>query len=288
MDILKINPYIRTALQSEFPAFYEMKKRIIFDYELVYIESGILILVYNDIEFVCHPGDILLIHPGITHSFKSLESGFSQPHIHFDLFYNQNSEVTPISFKNIGEMSAFEKTLIQDDPLKNHENSPRVTVNNKKRFLHLFYKVIKLQKSADMLKSKAALLEIIEMLIANNFTDSFSSIQNSCKITEQIKNFFDAGQGHKTTLLDIEKQFNYDRFYLSKLFKNEYNISIIAYRNKIRMEYAYKLLEVHSVTTVSNEIGFKTPFSFSRAFKSEFGISPIELKKKYISNKKPR
>ena len=42
-DISAINPYIRLAMHSVLPRHHVIKRRIIFDYELIYIADGAVI-----------------------------------------------------------------------------------------------------------------------------------------------------------------------------------------------------------------------------------------------------
>ena len=36
----EINPYIRVAMPSRLPPFSRIKERVIYDYELIYVEQG--------------------------------------------------------------------------------------------------------------------------------------------------------------------------------------------------------------------------------------------------------
>ena len=98
-------------------------------------------------------------------------------------------------------------------------------------------------------------------------------------IEEQVKDYLDAGQGLTSSLEDIANQFNYSKCHLEHRFKDRYGVSLIAYRNNKRMESAKSMLVTHSVSDVSNKLGFSSIYVFSRAFKNHFGISPSDYKK---------
>lgn len=80
---------------------------------------------------------------------------------------------------------------------------------------------------------------------------------------------------------DVARQLGLDRCYLSHVFREELGVSpgrfILAYR----MEKALELLkcEKFSVSVVSNSVGYKDIYTFSRAFKQHFGVPPMEWKK---------
>lgn len=101
MNPYLINPYIRKAKNSVLlnPSF--IRTRSILDYELLYIKNGHFQLVYNGVAYDCHKGNLMLLHPGVEHYFRSLGESIEQPHIHFDLCYDESSLSVPVSFKSL-------------------------------------------------------------------------------------------------------------------------------------------------------------------------------------------
>jgi AraC-like DNA-binding protein len=73
---------------------------------------------------------------------------------------------------------------------------------------------------------------------------------------------------------DFAKTFFYDKFYLERKFKEAFGLNLIEYRNKKRMELANHLLRHHSVSEVSELIGYQSIYAFSRAYKNYFGYAP--------------
>ena len=88
MNINLFSPYIRVAMKSYLKAPFLIRERIIFDYEIILIESGCWNLTINDKTFVCKKDDIILICPNQKHKIESIDDiSVSQPHIHFDFSY---------------------------------------------------------------------------------------------------------------------------------------------------------------------------------------------------------
>ena len=110
-----VNPYIRVAMQSVLRKDTEIARRIIFDYELIYIAHGEFILNYNETDYKCTKGQFILLRPGISHSFTVTDTDLSQPHIHFDITHRPQSEFIPISFKDLDKMSDAEREWIHKD-----------------------------------------------------------------------------------------------------------------------------------------------------------------------------
>ena len=63
MNLSLINPYIRLAMESRISAGHNIARRVIYDYELIYLEEGSFTFVYNDKTYPCKAGDIILSAP---------------------------------------------------------------------------------------------------------------------------------------------------------------------------------------------------------------------------------
>jgi len=275
-DIQSVNPYIRVAMRSVITSEKSIKRRVIFDYELIYIESGEFTLNYNEMDYKCREGQFILLRPGVPHSFSEIKDQLSQPHIHFDMMYSVNSRKTPVSFKDINEFTPWEHVLMQKDIFEDYPQLPFVTFSQKEKVLELFYGIMD-EKQESGLVQKARLIQILGMLIAENFPNSFLKAENSYSIAHQLKDYMDSEQGMSARLSDFEKQFSYSKYYLERQFKKSYGESIISYRNKKRMETAAKLLRTDPVTGVSEKLGFNSIYAFSRAFKQYFGVAPSKF-----------
>lgn len=280
MNILKINPYIRRAMHSKLPAHFQINRRIIFDYELLYIEDGELLLTYNDTDFLCKKGDLLLLCPNIPHTFRVLNLPLVQPHIHFDLSYDSYSEKIFICYQDYNELTANEKMLIRKNVFPQLKDYPFLTISEKELFFNYFYNVINTQ-DPNALECKAQMLLLLQMIISENNLESTSVPSTNSQIASHIKSYIDANYEHEISLDTLERQFDYSKFYIEKLFKQEYGIAVINYRNNKRMEAAIQLLENHSVTEVAQSLGFSSIYSFSRAFRLMYGSSPT----KYVRNR---
>lgn len=279
MNVLEINPYIRRAAGSVLAPFTEIKRRIIFDYELIYIESGSFTFMYNEMSYRCKRGDIIFICPGIPHTFKLGDCEVSQPNIHFDMAYDIYSERTPICFKDITELSSEEKKLIRTNIFSGYTPYPFVSFENRERFFGLWKRIVGNTENGYLVK-KAVLIEIISMLISDNFPSVLRIKPESYSIARQIKDFLDAFQGVGMRLSDFEKQFSYSKYHLERQFKEEYGTSLIAYRNGKTMELALKFLKNRSVTETAEKLKFSSVYAFSRAFKLYYGFPPTEYKSK--------
>ena len=279
MDVSILNPYIRLTMESYLGEHMHIRPRVIYDYELIYVEDGAFTLRYGGATYECRTGDLVLLCPGICHSFTIAKGGVCQPHIHFDLVWRPSGDEIPISFKDKSEMSAEERAWIQKNYLEGHLLSPILTVKERESVLPLFYRIVRSHTHESPLLVKGMLTELLGHVLADNCPSLFDAADGFC-IVRQIRDYLDAGYGFLMDLDDFSRHFSYSKFHLEKKFREAYGTGIIEYRNEKRMQYAVKLLESTSVTLTAETLGFGSIYSFSRAFKNHYGYAPSKIKNK--------
>jgi AraC family transcriptional regulator of arabinose operon len=79
---------------------------------------------------------------------------------------------------------------------------------------------------------------------------------------------------------DIAKYIGINRSYLTNIFKKKMNVSPQEYLLQYRLQQGCKLLlETHlSIQEVSRKIGYENPLTFSKMFKSVYGVSPSQYR----------
>lgn len=107
MRLEALSPCVHLAMRSWIDPPCHMADRVIFDYELVYCESGRASYTVEGETFVCGPGDIILFRPNQRHSLTVIDAAgvFSQPHVHFDLQFAPDSHRVYVNFKNRDALS---------------------------------------------------------------------------------------------------------------------------------------------------------------------------------------
>ena len=154
MDLNTFSPYIRVATPALLLSPCIIYPRVLLDYELIYIESGKCSVTYEDKEFVAEQNDVVFIRPNITHKIELFpEINLSQPHIHFDITHRPQSEIIPISFKDIDKMSIEEREWIHKDYFSSYGCSPLLDIQNKTEFLELFKKIDYVRENLDKLET---------------------------------------------------------------------------------------------------------------------------------------
>ena len=115
----------------------------------------------------------------------------------------------------------------------------------------------------------------IMRLNANNYNIQINSTNGTAF---NIANYIDTNFIYIRNLNDLSQKFSYNYAYLSKLFKQVMDKTILEYLMEKKLEYSCILLvsENNSVTKISEMLGYSSPNNFSRAFKNHFGMSPIK------------
>ena len=279
MNLSEINPYIRLTMYSTLFVPSQIKRRIILDYELIYIESGRFRLNYNNYDYICEKGDFLFLCPSVPHSFHIFDTDVIQPHIHFDMQYTHDSKDVFVSFQDYQELSKSERALIRENVFPSLKNKPPfIKIKDQERFLKIFYEIV-LAKHPSLLNTleyKAKMLTLLSEVISENAPDDFLPATNNFKIAPLVKTYLDANYDQNIQLANLEQHFNYSKFYIEKAFTQKYGISPIKYRNKKRLAKAASLLGNQSVTTIAHQVGFTSVYAFSRAFHSVYGVSPTQ------------
>lgn len=81
-----------------------------------------------------------------------------------------------------------------------------------------------------------------------------------------------------------------NKYYLAHAFQKEYNISPINYLLRRRITESKALLAStdHSLTQISELVGFSSPSYFSQSFRRLEGMSPIEYRRTVQKNQEDR
>lgn len=269
-------------MRSYLKAPFKINTRVIFDYELIFIDKGSFIITIDKDKLICKENDIILIPPGVAHSIESIDNtDVSQPHIHFDMQYDLYSENIYVSYKNFPDFGNDEKKMIRRNILKGIVNDYFIHIDNLNEFKKIFFYTIDTFDKADELyelKYKASMCELIMMILKNNAKISEKPKNDTIML---IKEYLDHNFHNRITLDTLEKQFHYNRFYIEKKFKELYKTPVKKYYSELRLNAVKKDLKSgYNVTEITEKYNFGSIYTLSRFFKNYTGISP----RQYIKN----
>lgn len=100
------------------------------------------------------------------------------------------------------------------------------------------------------------------------------------QMLQDIKDYLDSNYQKKVSLDELSHMFFINKFYLTRVFKEQFGLSINNYLLQIRITHAKQLLRFTDMTleAIGSECGMGDPNYFSRMFKKVEGISPREFR----------
>lgn len=102
---------------------------------------------------------------------------------------------------------------------------------------------------------------------------------------QKVRDYLDANYREKITLDDLAARFFINKYYLMKLFKDRYGVTINAYLNQVRVTWIKQQLRFtdKTVEALAAELQIE-PAYLSRLFKKIEGVSPTYFRKSWRGN----
>ena len=288
MSIKHFNPYIRVA-KYDIQDTYFCFDRTIWDYELIYIESGSMKVTYGDEKYIANPGDIVFLRPRVHHILESNSDVVYQPHIHFDFFEDEKSRQIFVPFVNEDKMTVEQKNWFRKDilPDMNIDLPPVIRLSNYLTIKNLLYKLID-EYTYNRAYSELMLESLFTNLFVELVREYTASTNENVHILhrndlDKIMKYINENCEKKITIDELAEVSNISKFYLTRLFKMEFGIAPYQYITIIRIKKASDLIQFTdlSLKEIAYKMNFPDQQSFSRWFKKNNGYSP----KKYRINK---
>ena len=280
-----LSPYIRVARYDVQTTAFKFD-RVLWDYEIIYLEEGKIKLTIDNTVYECLPGDIIFIRP---HTYHILEANGTekvlQPHVHFDFFQDEYSENIFVSFMKENKMTKNQRHWFRKDFLKEIDLDlpPVIRLNNSYKIKDILYKLIdefNFQYPFSEYFQQAYLIELFAE-IARDYQNKTNEITNRHTIElNNLVNFIHKNADSNLSLDDLVNEINISKFYLSRLFKNAFNISPHKYIANVRLKRAKELIQFSElqIQEIADKMAFESPQSFTRWFKSLDGHSPVHYR----------
>ena len=157
---------------------------------------------------------------------------------------------------------------------------------NSKVFEELLKQLYKLAGSSDYIRDmriNESLSTLLTLLMQESWNPDNSAISKKRMELVSVKNYMDEHYVEKITLDDLEAQFFINKYYLLKIFKETYGVTISSYLISRRITRAKQLLRFTQMTIdeVGCAVGMDGAGYFSRMFKKSEGISPKKYRKQW-------
>lgn len=285
-----MNPYISRSIKNiitvskivhyfyfEFTSDYVDNAESHDFWELVYVESGEVIINCDDKREKLKQNDILFHKPNQEHSIQFVNNGAAK--MHFISFYSASKV-----------MSLFEDLKISlPYELKNQLfgifEEANITferkVKNQQHFLQPLKNAPLGGQQLYRIYLEAFLIKLARYIEQQKGAVTYNSKTEYEKIVyDKIKQKLDSKLYYDYSVSQLCSELNYSRTYLSTLFKKYSGMSIMQYYNMAKIREAKKLIksQKYSLSQISDMLKFNNQYYFSRSFKRYEGVAPSEYK----------
>ena len=245
----------------------------------VFVESGFLKMMIGNDVFDLKKGDILLI-PANTFYRPLKVSKLEYYFIHFIAdVTTENRETLHMSFNPTLPEGDFEFNYWGGHPTVKINTLTHTTNNDDVRNILNKIASLNIRNNEQKLLLDCYLRELI-INISDQITTNNGVSYNMARIIK----FIDSNYEENITLSNLAEKFKLSESYIARLFKNELNTSSTKYINKIRIINACRMLlcTTKTIGEISESLGYKDQYYFTRIFKSYCKTTPSEYRKNRI------
>jgi AraC-like DNA-binding protein/quercetin dioxygenase-like cupin family protein len=238
-------------------------------FELTYILDGKGEIITNGSDVPIKAGDIYLSFPGDIHAIRS-DKNF------------------PIKYQFLSLWPENEEILqkIEEIMLLNMDSERRIFTDQNVEMLieTILSESLNHDEHSDSIIT-CALTQILHYII-RNFTGKKQQVSLNVDSAEelcyQLMTFISTHIYVMESLEELSVHFGYSYSYLSSLFSKTTGDTLINYYSMKRLDAAAIMLKENklSVGEISELLKYSSIYTFSRAFKIRFEVSPTEFKKK--------
>lgn len=213
-------------------------------FEIVAVKNGDCITTAEKSTFKLEKNCILIIPPNTNHKTSS-QAKFS------DLFIQTDS--LPFDIYKVTQINDYSGNLLR---LTETIHSLRLQHYGDNIVNDLFLSLLNLVSLFLKDENGNKITSRLKYLIEKNFTNTNFSLANAC----------------------INLGYNQD--YLRRLLKTEFGFTPTEYLNKLRLNYAEKLIcnTNFSIKNIALQCGYPDQYYFSRIFTKYFGLSPLNYR----------
>ena len=167
---------------------------------------------------------------------------------------------------------------------KERGGTPTFHPNNIKRYINILDNIHNTSASSNYTKDMIIfqqLAELLSYLMEDSWHQNQTKQNTKKQNLQQIKDYIDQHYQEKITLDQLSQQFFINKYYLTRVFKEQFGITINTYIQQIRITHAKQLLRFTdlSIEKIANQIGIEDHNYFIRQFKQIEQITPNEYRK---------
>ncbi len=244
-------------------------------WEMIYVDKNSMLYILDGKQIILHEGELLFVMPNQKHSIYSNNTqeasifvlcfDCSSPITYFFNGYKSTLNIKNKNYikeiileaKNTFKFPFKEKLLLLDNP--NIGGQQSITTNLELLLIHL------------LREEQNKQVKQIEFIKDEDFAEN---------LVDKICEYLSSHVCEKIIIQDICNTFNYSKSYLSRIFKQIKNTSIIDYFNNLKINEAKKLIKETDMTLkeISEKLYFSDHRYFHALFKKITKMTPKQYK----------
>lgn len=249
------------SLRAEKP--HTSSRALLASYLFFYVNSGTGDLEYDGKSYRLGPGDCVFLDCRQPYAHSTRENLWSLSWIHFS-----GVTMQPVyeKYRERGGRPVFHPT----------ELAP---------FEKLHKEIFELASSDDYIRDMR-INSCLNALLVLLMQESWNPMEQTGRKRQNLQPIRDYLDGHFTEKISLDalaEQFFISKFYLTRVFKEQFGVSISTYLLNKRITKAKQLLRFsdQKLEDIGYQCGLGAPHYFSRVFKQVEGITPSEFREKW-------
>ncbi|MBS5588646.1 MAG: helix-turn-helix transcriptional regulator [[Clostridium] spiroforme] len=233
--------------------------------EITYVVKGLKVQCMEDEKIIAPTGTLLLVNSGVIHDID-VKNGLEGIVLLIDRDYIDS--ICP--------------------KCKDHGFSLKTNLDASKEIIDYLFKLVTAHEKNNLLDAHIIVLKIIKILAEKLIVDGFyikeKHDDESYELVISIIKYINQHYQQKITLDKLALITNYNKSYLSNIFKKKTGITIFEYLRNVRLEHCLSDLKYKNNTIVEIALnnGFANIQIFNRIFKEIYKITPKQYRKNNI------
>ncbi|ASA21597.1 AraC family transcriptional regulator [Paenibacillus donghaensis] len=241
------------------------------DYDLWLLLDGSLTIHIKGIKHSAKPGDVIFFYPDVPYHATSADWGCRFIYVHFDFALGNQQRI----------LSDFQLSGIIDRELI-HEEVERFSKTYSQSKQQSIIPGIRLGMKANL---TAIVAKIMELHGTGQYTGRFlngsmtNKLGRGLNLLRPVFKYIDDHLNQSIKMKELAALVGISEKYFISYFKNALGVTPGQYIYQVKMnrarEYLYE--KKYSVQQIANFLGYPDPFTFSKAFKKYYNISPSKF-----------
>lgn len=249
------------------------------EFEMIYIRQGRLSVRIGEQDYLGHAGSIFLVNPKELHFMGSDDLSVA--------YYTLLFPLELISFQTMDDLEAsLFLPLRSGQLLLSHEITDDSLLKDLYPLLDRMILLGHEHTPLYQLEIRILLLSFLSRLVAQGSLLLPASASSQTNMQKELLAYIKEHYTEKLSLHDLSEQFHLSEKYISRYFKEHFQLPFSTYVNHLRLTCAKRLLEVTDlpVTEIALRSGFPNVSYFIRTFKGSYGISPLKYRKSAVNS----